>query len=1210
MKNQSNQQTQQQPFEITTYQTAANNFYGDSPKNIHSQDTVGNHSEDIEDTDLNEDYKVMEEEDGITRSKFNSIHSKQFVNSQKSQYNFNDGEEKYSHQFDNFRGKFFENTSPRENIQDYGGVPYRPATQIRMREAIPDKSQHSRLSQSRSVGRNRSISSQREMKPLALANKPSIQPQTQLHLGNANNSQYGTRIMNHSHTASNLQLKASEPTSLKDLKKVYKFVVSGSSRSPGSSTYSTNNQFTPYSNNLISNTSNSRQGNNNYNKSSHFNNMLINNLKQQSLLKNAKNYQNQKQIYPQYEGGVGSSSQFGSHTSRPTTTLSFQQQSQHQNQQSKQSFNQDSFNQRNELFQERKRKKIIEMKQQQEISNDKECTFEPDTNLSQKRTQLCSRDFKQFLQDQALSEQKRIDKIRKKQFDQELKLEQVAKARPTINAQSKKIVEKNLQQNQQESQLNNQKKSVHDRLYELKKQHSHFLNAVFGIQDQSKIKGQFNSRSRSPLDHAKNDGSQGRQRSNSNSRDIRLYEDFKQRQKKRQAQIEEHRQSVMKPIVTSKKSEKYFIQKFTKEVVQLWKSLEMDEKHKNNETLDYDIYLEFIANLGFLDLKYLVHYNKQIPEDDIVREMWRSLGGQIKGHITLNNLRVFLLAIMGSHVESDLDKSKQQLIKYEELTYGEFNQHGDLFLESHECPKIQKQFNQLYTNRTHYQALFKEYKRLERDQQSNLNFRPSLNPKSREMADQKRQKVEQAQNTKLTTLDWLSQPQKSPQWREKAKSILNEEEEKQCTFRPNINTKTRNLAVIVQEKQAKTMQELSTAQNSNQLKSQYKNENENTQSKQAGLRQRQSPQSHLGQVQEDRASIQTISKFESLFQDSKNKKYKHKRDKSPDEQEFEKYQQECTFKPKLKSFIEQEKNQLKKEALEFQPVQNPKNIQATKVTIDRMAKARMERESIKQALETGNFSNRKSSQNQFDPASSQMSKAAQNSQFKNSKFINNHQERKSIGQLSDILKSRCNSASAFKSREKSPIPTINNQKLKQGNISKTKQINPEQPQHQAKTSKSKTPQKSVQQQNYKKQVGTLKSKNQIQKVQKDEEIKNIARNSETPLLYVDINIGGNADHNERIIVFQDDSPRGLAEEFAKRNRLDQDTQSKLEDLLRTQIDAVVMKQIRDIQKEVNVHDEQQFNDNSDTDNEEQHLESLQHISQHKSQNSFNTINLD
>lgn len=74
--------------------------------------------------------------------------------------------------------------------------------------------------------------------------------------------------------------------------------------------------------------------------------------------------------------------------------------------------------------------------------------------------------------------------------------------------------------------------------------------------------------------------------------------------------------------------------------------------------MDYDIYLEFIANLGFLDLKYLVHYNKQIPENDIVREMWKALGGEYRGHITLNNLRIFLLAIMNSHVESDLDKTK------------------------------------------------------------------------------------------------------------------------------------------------------------------------------------------------------------------------------------------------------------------------------------------------------------------------------------------------------------------------------------------------------------------------------------------------------------------------------------------------------------------------------------------------------------------------
>jgi hypothetical protein len=44
--------------------------------------------------------------------------------------------------------------------------------------------------------------------------------------------------------------------------------------------------------------------------------------------------------------------------------------------------------------------------------------------------------------------------------------------------------------------------------------------------------------------------------------------------------------------------------------------------------------------------------------------LWRALGGIENGHVTLNNLRIYLLAIMGSYVDSDLDKKQQEFTKF------------------------------------------------------------------------------------------------------------------------------------------------------------------------------------------------------------------------------------------------------------------------------------------------------------------------------------------------------------------------------------------------------------------------------------------------------------------------------------------------------------------------------------------------------------------
>jgi hypothetical protein len=38
--------------------------------------------------------------------------------------------------------------------------------------------------------------------------------------------------------------------------------------------------------------------------------------------------------------------------------------------------------------------------------------------------------------------------------------------------------------------------------------------------------------------------------------------------------------------------------------------------------------------------------------------MWKNLGGEVKNHVTLNNLRIFLLAITGTFVEPGLKKEE------------------------------------------------------------------------------------------------------------------------------------------------------------------------------------------------------------------------------------------------------------------------------------------------------------------------------------------------------------------------------------------------------------------------------------------------------------------------------------------------------------------------------------------------------------------------
>ncbi len=50
----------------------------------------------------------------------------------------------------------------------------------------------------------------------------------------------------------------------------------------------------------------------------------------------------------------------------------------------------------------------------------------------------------------------------------------------------------------------------------------------------------------------------------------------------------------------SSTTEKYFIQKFTKEIINLFATLDLDDTSASNETLNADFLNEFLCKLGFI----------------------------------------------------------------------------------------------------------------------------------------------------------------------------------------------------------------------------------------------------------------------------------------------------------------------------------------------------------------------------------------------------------------------------------------------------------------------------------------------------------------------------------------------------------------------------------------------------------------------------------
>ena len=114
--------------------------------------------------------------------------------------------------------------------------------------------------------------------------------------------------------------------------------------------------------------------------------------------------------------------------------------------------------------------------------------------------------------------------------------------------------------------------------------------------------------------------------------------------------------------------------------------------------MDKATFKQVLLRLGFVDSKFLEDIENEeksenLTSDNMVSKMWKTLAGEAKGHVTLNNVRIFLLAMMGTYTDPGLPRADQNLQKIENNEYGYFNDFGDLFLDQDDVPKVQKSYH-------------------------------------------------------------------------------------------------------------------------------------------------------------------------------------------------------------------------------------------------------------------------------------------------------------------------------------------------------------------------------------------------------------------------------------------------------------------------------------------------------------------------------------
>ncbi len=163
----------------------------------------------------------------------------------------------------------------------------------------------------------------------------------------------------------------------------------------------------------------------------------------------------------------------------------------------------------------------------------------------------------------------------------------------------------------------------------------------------------------------------------------------------------------------------------------------------------------------------------------LLSTMWSSLGGEETEKLPKEVIRAFLIAVEGVKITDGVKTDGPE-------DFGE-TKDGDFYPD---CEKISKHFKLFYLNRIRYIGL-REKPRNEKaqmDMDREMTFQPEISEQTENYAQRYRQRIADAYEGKqVTVLDILTAETNKAQWIEETKKELEEEERKNCTFKPKTN---------------------------------------------------------------------------------------------------------------------------------------------------------------------------------------------------------------------------------------------------------------------------------------------------------------------------------------------------------------------------------------------------------------------------------------
>ena len=152
---------------------------------------------------------------------------------------------------------------------------------------------------------------------------------------------------------------------------------------------------------------------------------------------------------------------------------------------------------------------------------------------------------------------------------------------------------------------------------------------------------------------------------------------------------------------------------------------------------------KLLEKLGFLrrsdpTQRAIKLVNKE-PKDKQVWTMWKTLGGEELGHVTLNNLRMMLFAVKGVKVSPDVKVDYNMSFKsYGPVGY--FSAAGDLYLSEVDVQKSIKLFAQMARIHLLFEQDLLQQQKEDRQKAPVSDFKPSICQKSAKLAERKRSK--------------------------------------------------------------------------------------------------------------------------------------------------------------------------------------------------------------------------------------------------------------------------------------------------------------------------------------------------------------------------------------------------------------------------------------------------------------------------------------